>query len=388
MSAIQKILEDAVDSGSHAGIAAISCNSDGVTFAHTYGTAGAVGNNNTPLATNPVFVIASMTKAITSVAALMLVDRGALALDSPIEQWVPALAAPPVLTGFDGDKPLMRRATRPITLRHLLTHSAGLGYTAWDERLTHYRTLFPDTQPIAGPDVRLAQPLVADPGERWMYSTATDWVGITIEAASGLPLGEFFRQNLFAPLGMYDTSFKLSDEQYSRLVLRHARETTGDLIPLPPGEREAPERGGGGLFSTAADYALFLRAMLRELRAEKHVDTPLLSPRARAGLSNSQFRDRNVGRLITSEPRRSNDAHFLSGYEPSWTLGFLHNALPVPGRRAAGSLMWGGIMNTYFWLDPTSDIAGVLCTQIAPFADGPTLDLFARFESAVYESAG
>lgn len=381
MNEPQRILEAAIASGQLKSLAAVSCTSSGTDFT---GAAGTANEDGTTLTAEHIFSIASMTKAVTSVAAMMLVDRGLLALDKPIADWLPALSEPQVLVGFDGDTPLLRPANRPITLRQLLTHSAGHGYTIWDASLKQFRKLQPQARPIPGDNALMSQPLVADPGERWTYSTCTDWVGLAVEAASGQSLGTFFDQNIFAPIGMRDTTFKLSEAQMKRLVRGYCRDDEGNLVPMPPGDGASEERGGGGLFSTPTDYGMFLSACLRELRAPAHEDTPLLSTQSRAGLSQSQFRANNVGELVTTTAQISNTVHFMRDYAPSWTLGFLRNALPVPGRRGAGSLTWGGLNNTYFWLDPANDVAGVLCTQILPFADGPTLEVFERFESAIY----
>ncbi|MCP5152559.1 MAG: beta-lactamase family protein [Ectothiorhodospiraceae bacterium] len=339
---------------------------------------------SSPMRADTVFRIASMTKPITSLAALQLVDQGRIELDAPIETVLPALRDAPVLDGYGGDgTPTLRPARRPITLRHLLTHTSGLAYTTWNEKLLEYRRRRPDDTPIAGRDVRTSAPLMFDPGEQWAYGTGTDWVGFAIEAATGRPLAAVLRDAVLEPLGMLDTAFDPPAEPVRLAGLARRRADGGlerlDPASLPPRNFDS---GGGGLFSTAVDYGAFLLALL-----DPTFGTGLLGERLWAEMGKNQIGTLVAGQMQTFEPERSNSVALFAGTDPGWGLGFLINPRAVVGGRAAGSLAWAGIYNSYFWVDRERAVAGALFTQILPFCDPTVLDLLDRFERAVYAGA-
>jgi CubicO group peptidase (beta-lactamase class C family) len=204
-----------------------------------------------------VFWIASMTKAITSMAAMRLAEQGKLSLDWPIAEVLPELAALQVLEGFDtaGD-PILRPPSRPITLRHLLTHTAGFVYDIWNPDIGRYMEKKGVPGIITCQNAALTLPLVFDPGDRWDYGINIDWVGKAVERASGQSLGDFFAEHIFGPIGMTDTGFALTPAHRARLVGMHARGEDGKLSPIPFELPQEPEfqMGGGGLYGTAADY--------------------------------------------------------------------------------------------------------------------------------------
>jgi methyl acetate hydrolase len=386
LSTIDTVLRRAVESGEVPGVVAMAATADGPVYQ------GAFGKRALPagpeMTADSVFWIASMTKAITSTAAMMLVERGKLALDRPIAEVLPALAAPQVLEGFDAaGKPRLRPAQRPITLRHLLTHSAGFGYDIWNADLLRYEEMKGIPGIISCENLALTMPLTFDPGERWHYGINIDWVGKAVEAVSGQKLGAFLRENLFEPLGMKDTAFKLTAAHRARLVGMHTRQADGSLQPLPfeiPQEPEF-EMGGGGLYGTAGDYIAFQRLFLNGGRADGEA---VLQPETVRQMSENHLGALNVGLLRTAIPAYSNDAEFFPGMVKKWGLAFMINTERVRGGRSAGSLAWAGLGNTYFWIDPAKRIAGVILTQIVPFADAKVLDLLGRFENAVYTALG
>src|SRR3954468_4341728 len=218
---------------------------------------------------NSVFWIASMTKAITSAAGMQLVEQGKLSLDEPIGKLLPDLAAPQVLEGFDADgAPKMRPATKPITLRHLMTHTAGFAYDMWNGDMGQYLEKTGTPGIITCQNAALKTPLMAEPGTRWEYGTNIDFVGKAVEAASGKKLDAYLRDNLFAPLGMSDTGFRLAETQRNRLVAMHVRAPDGSLSPIPFEVEQNPEfhMGGGGLYGTAGDYIKFTQMILNQGR--------------------------------------------------------------------------------------------------------------------------
>jgi methyl acetate hydrolase len=350
---------------------------------------GAVGRRALPdgaaMTPDTVFWIASMTKAITSTAAMQLVEQGRLTLDRPIGDLLPEIAAPQVLEGFDaGGAPRLRPAKRPITLRHLLTHTAGFVYDIWNAEMGRYMGQAGIPGIITCQNAALALPLVFEPGEKWDYGINIDWVGKAVERASGQKLGDYFAEHLFAPIGMVDTVFKLTSQHRTRLAGMHARNADGSLAPLDFEIPQEPEfqMGGGGVYGTAADYLAFQRVFLNEGRADN--GRQVLKPETAHQMAANAMGDLDVRRLVTAMPAYSNDAEFFPGMKKKWGLGFMIATEPGPCGRSVGSLNWAGLGNTYFWIDPAKGVAGVILMQLFPFADAKSLSLLDDFERAVY----
>jgi CubicO group peptidase (beta-lactamase class C family) len=227
-------------------------------------------------------------------------------------------------------------------------------------------------------------PMTADPGSRWQYSASTDILGVLVESVSGLTLEEYFQTKIFQPLGMTDTSFQVPASKWSRVAVTSQREADGSLTPRPLPETPPQVTffsGGGGLFSTAPDYIRFLQALLNG----GHLDgVELLKPETVALMAQNQIGDLEAGTMTSFRPETSANANFFPNSKDKFGLGFLINTQPVEGGRAAGSLAWGGIANTYFWIDREKNVCGVLLTQVLPFADPTVLTLLEEYEKAVY----
>jgi methyl acetate hydrolase len=379
---VDAVLREAAERGEVPGVVAMAAGRDGPIYA------GAFGRRAIPdgaaMTEDTVFWIASMTKAITSTAAMQLVENGKLALDRPIADLLPELARPQILEGFDSaGEPRLRPATRPITLRHLLTHTSGFVYDIWNRDIGRYMELRGIPGIISCQNAALALPLVFDPGERWDYGIGIDWAGKAVERASEQALGDYLAEHLFAPIGMTDTGFALTSERRARLATMHARAEDGSLAPI---EFEIPQQpefqmGGGGLYGTAADYLAFARIFLNEGRANGRA---VLRPETVRLMATNAIGDLDVRRLVTVAPVSSRDAEFFPGMVKKWGLGFMISTEAAPGGRAAGSLAWAGLGNTYFWIDQARGIAGVILMQLLPFADPQALALFDGFEKAVY----
>ncbi|MGC2413620.1 MAG: serine hydrolase domain-containing protein [Stellaceae bacterium] len=379
---VDEVLKAAIGRGDVPGVVAMAANRDGRVYEGAFGRRALP--NGAAMTADTVFWLASMTKAITSTAAMQLVETGKLALDRPIAGLLPELASPRVLEGFDAaGEPKLRPATRPITLRHLITHTSGFVYDIWNAPIGRYmeKTGIPGI--ISCQDAALGLPLVFEPGEKWDYGIGIDWVGKAVERASGQTLGEYFAEHLFGPIGMKDAGFKLTAERRARLVGMHARGEGGALAPIEfelPQEPEF-EMGGGGLYGTAADYLAFQRVFLNEGRAEGR---QVLKPQTVALMAQNAIGELNVRPLKTVVPAYSNDAEFFPGMVKKWGLGFMISTAAVPGGRGAGSLAWAGLGNTYFWIDPRAGVAGVILMQLLPFADRKSLALLDAFEEALY----
>jgi CubicO group peptidase (beta-lactamase class C family) len=382
-SKVDAILREAVDRGDVLGIVAMAATSHRVIYQGAFGKRYVGAGEDMSL--DSVFRIASMTKAITSVAAMQLVEEGALTLDAPVSKYIPGFAELQVLEGFDEttQQPRLRPASKPVTVRHLITHTAGFGYEIWNPLLRDAVTARLVPSIFAEGDGFLQAPLVFDPGDQWQYGINTDWLGRLVETVRGISLDQVFKEEVFDSLGMQDTHFNLPASKVERLVTTHARQEDGSLLEEA---RKTPTTvsffsGGGGLFSTASDYTRFLRALLRggELGGARILgaDTVTL-------LGQNQIGELEAGAAHTVSPQFSNDFDFFPGSIDRFGLGFLVNSEAVAGGRSSGSLAWAGLYNTYFWMDPTQGVCGVLMTQVLPFYDGKIIDTLGAFERAIY----
>ena len=385
-SAIDRVLSDAVTSGQVPGVVAVAANASGPIYQGAFGRRSLAADQ--AMTVDTVFRIASMTKAVTGAAVMQLVEQGRIGLDQPAEEILPMLKGRQVLDGFDAaGKPILRPMKGTITLRNLLTHTAGFVYDTWNGTMNRYaaETGLPAarTQQLKA----LSAPLGFDPGTRWEYGINIDIAGYMIDVLLKTTLETYMQDHLLGPLGMADTSFVPGPRLLPRLASVHTRDANGTLTafdaPLPPPNGEF-FAGGGGLFSTAPDYLRFLRALMAggELDGKR-----VLKPETVALMSQNNMSELNVLPLPTFNPRMSNPVDLYPDQQLKWGLSFLINTRDVPGRRSAGSLAWAGINNTYYWLDPTKKIAGVLMTQVLPFADNTVLGLLDRFEAAVYAAA-
>ena len=379
MSRLDETIEAGMARAGLPGVVALVGSRDGVIYEKAFGARGS--NDPTPMTPDTEFSLFSMTKAVTSVAAMQLVERGLLALDDDMGAILPWLANPRVVTGYDdAGEPLTRPAARPITLRHLLTHTAGFGYEFMS--LEMLRSRGPGGAPPSTSKAWLQGALLFDPGDRWEYGLSTDLVGQAVEAISGQDLATYFREHIFNPLGMTRIGF-FPDQ--SRLASMHARTPDGGVTPIPSmaallagGEFLS---GGGGLVGTGGDYMRFLRMVLN---AGELDNVRILRPDTVAEMSRNQIGDLRAGQLGSVVESMIVPFDMFPDMRPGWGLGFLINPQPVPGGRAAGSLAWAGLANTHFWIDPASDRAGLILTQLFPFGDQRMMQLLAGFERAVY----
>lgn len=346
-----------------------------VTYTGAFGTRDAA--SKVAVAADSIFAIASMTKAITSAAAMQLVEQGKMTLDEPASKHLPELGMLQVLDGFDASgKPKLRPAVKPVTLRQLLTHTSGFAYDTWHADMFKYTSSGADATHV----------LAFEPGSKWQYGPSTLWAGRLVEAVSGTDLEKYMQKNILGPLGMKDTTFILRPEQFDRLVGRYQRETNGSLTPAPRTMPAPPPtyRGDGGLFSTAPDYLKFTQMIL------KHGAGPgserILKAKTVAQMSVNGTGSIAAGRLKTARAAQSSDVDFHPGHDDRYTLGFLMNPEAIPGERSAGSLAWAGINNTYYWIDPKRGVSGVIMMQFLPFADKEAVALLDDYQRAVYSA--
>jgi methyl acetate hydrolase len=347
-----------------------------ILYSGAFGTRDSSGPSVGP---DSIFAIASMTKAITTVAALQLVEQGKVKLDEPVSQHLPQLAKLEVLEGFDSDtgKPRLRPAKTPVTLKHLLTHTSGICYDIWDAQMFQYTA---KTKGVV-PEV---PPLMFEPGTRWQYGMGVDWAGRLVEALSGVNLEQYFQAKILGPLDMRDTSYLVPASKFDRLVTGYSRQADGSLKQNPRVPPRPPKEfnGGGGLYSTAGDYVRFMQMILGKGRGSNNVR--ILEPKTVESMEINQIGTATAGKMKSYRPDFSSDVDMQPGATEKWGLGFLIDTTAYDRGRSAGSLAWAGIFNTFFWIDPKRSMCAVLMMQFLPFVDKEAIGLLGDFERAVY----
>ena len=383
---IDRILQQATETGAIPGAVAVAATPSEVIYQGALGKRDA--SKDITMTPDSVFWIASMTKAITAAAAMQLVEQGKLTLDAPLATVLRDLAETQVLDGFDSEgTPKLRPPRQPITLRHLLTHTAGFCYDMWNGDMVRYLETTGIPPFRSGLNAAMKVPIMRDPGTRWEYGTNIDFVGKVVEAVSGERLDAYFQNHLLAPLEMTDTAFVIGGDQRKRLVAMHSRGADGALSPIPFEIKQDPEffAGGGGLYGTAPDYIKFTQMMLNNGTGNGN---RILKPETVALMSQNHIGELNMTPMASAVPTASNNVDFLPGIDKKYGLSFMINTAQSAEGRSAGSLAWAGLANTYYWIDPVRDITGVIMMQVLPFADSTCLKVFSDFERAVYAGLG
>lgn len=381
---LNTLLGNAVSNGDVPGVVAAVTDRDGNIYEGGFGER--VLGGGAAMTPDTVVWIASMTKAVTGAAAMQLVEQGKLDLDAPAGNVVSHLGEVEVLEGFDDSgQPKLRAPKRPVTLRHLLTHTAGYAYEIWDGSIVKYQEAKGLPGVTTCENAALLTPLLFDPGDRWEYGINIDWAGKMVEEVSGQKLGDYMQANIFAPLGMTSTAFKITPEMRARMAKIHQRgdDDSFEALDLELPQEPEFEMGGGGLYSTVGDYTKFIRMILNKGSANGQ---QVLKPETVEMMSRNQMGDCRVSMLNTMMPPLSNDAEFFPGMSKTWGLSFMINDEDAPTGRPAGSLAWAGLANSYYWIDPKNGIGGAYATQILPFVDKKSLPLYFDVETAVYKS--
>ena len=372
-SAIQALLDGVVAKGALHGVAAVVVDRHGQLFHHAAGEANA----------GTLFRNASMTKAVATTAALQLVEQGRLSLDASVESILPEFGQLQLLEGFDGDTPRLRAPASRATVRQLMTHSAGLGYFFLNEKLLKYHGLTGVPSPLSGEKRSLFVPLVNDPGTAWEYGTNTDWLGLVVEKISGQSLSAYLAQHVYGPLGMADSGFAPSAAQRERLLRVMQRQPDGRLLPSPHDLPPTPEwdAGGHGSYGTVQDYGRFVQAWLND-------GAGILKPSTVDLALQDHLGGIPLPTLMKSAmPELSNDVPSLP-VPQSWGLGFHLTLANLPGMRSQGTGDWAGVFNSFYWIDRTRGVGGVLMTQLLPFFDMAVIETLMGFEMAVYQQVG
>ena len=379
---LDRILGNPVEAGLIPGVVAVAADDRGVFYKAAFGVRSI--DDPEAMTVDSVFRIASMTKAVTGVAAMQLVEQGRIGLDQPMGDILPVIRDVKVLEGFDGDDaPRLREPRTAVTLRHLLTHTSGYGYDIFHADLGRYVNIAGLPSILTCKNDALRIPLLFDPGTNWEYGIGIDLAGKVVEAVSGETLESYFQRHIFEPLGMRDTSFVLRDDMARRLVGAHARGPDGKPVPIAfesPPDAEF-HMGGGGLYSTAPDYLTFTRMLL----AGGTLDgVEVLKPETVKLMARNAIGDLEVPKLRSDNPAMALEVEMFPGQVKKWGLSFIINTEDVEGGRAAESLAWGGVHNTFFWIDINRQITAVVMMQILPASDPHVLATMVNFEQALY----
>lgn len=381
LARIDSVLQRAVDSNLVPGVVALVTRDGRTVYERAVGWADREGTRR--MRADDIFRIASQSKAVTTVAAMMLVEEGKLALNDPVSRYMPTFSATKVSPRSDSGRSLIP-ARRAITIRDLLTHTAGISYGTDPHVAQLYAAqgLGPSagygyytadkSEPICATMDRLGNlPFVAQPGEAFVYGYSTDVMGCIVERVSGLSLDEFFRKRIFEPLGMRDTHFYLPPAKRERLAVVYGSDSTGHAVRAPEGARgqghyvDGPRQsyaGGAGLLSTARDYARFLQMLLNggELGGVR-----LLAPKTVRLMTTNL-----VGTLYSSAGM-------------GFGLGF--STVDRAGAEelsSVGAYGWGGAYSTSYRVDPAERIVMVFMIQMVPNRSG----IPARLPTLVYQA--
>ena len=383
-TALDQHLSKAVANGAVPGVVALAADANGIIYSGAFGQRGP--SDASPMALDTVFRIASMTKAITSAAAMKLVEEGRIALDQPMKEIAAEIGKAQVLTGFDASgKPQTRAPKRDISLRHLLTHTSGYSYDLFNLKVGQYMQYHQLPSITTCKFDSLKAPLVFDPGERWEYGIGIDWAGRIVEIVSGMTLADYLDTHFFKPLKMKDTSFVLRPDMQSRLVQAAARTADGGLSTIDFEFQSDGDfhMGGGGLYSTAQDYLRFTRMILGGGSLD---GAQVLKPATVKLMGENAIGEIVVPPFVSDNPAMALSADLFPGQIARWGLSFVINTEDIPGCRAANSLAWAGVHNTYYWIDPTNQLTAVLMMQLLPANDPKVLGTLIGYEQALYAS--
>ena len=379
MGVLDDILKAGVASGAAPGLVAMTGNAAAVKWS------GAAGERSPgqPMTEDTVFRIFSMTKAVGSTAAMILIDRGRLDLNAPVDSIIPGFAKIQVLEGFDGDTPRLRTPKSRATIRQLATHTSGFAYEFWNPDVPRWMAKTGHPTILSGLKASLFYPLVFDPGTRWDYGIGIDWLCQAVEAIDGRRIDRFCQEEIFDPLGMTSSAFECEGALARRLASVSARGEDGKFAPFEIAPPPHPEFYGMGhaLYSTAGDYMRFLRMFLNRGALD---GKRVLSEKGVATMLANHIGDLRVGKLKTAVPAITADVDLFPGTPKTHSFGFLRVEQDVPGMRSAGAQGWAGVLNTHFWFDPAKDVAATIMTQTLPFVEPRFLALYGQFERAVY----
>jgi CubicO group peptidase (beta-lactamase class C family) len=377
-------------------------NSEGLTFQSAHGFTTLA--KDLPAKVDTVVAIASMTKLVTTVAALQLYEEGKLDLDAPVDIYVESLSPLKILTGFNDDnEPILVSPKRRPTVRELMSHTSGFVYSMWNSNAMIAEEVGLTGDLLSGKEMIVNAPLAFEPGTRWEYGIGTDWLGVIVENISGMTLAKYFEENIFIPLQMEDSFYEIPEDKIDRVANLLFRDngnalfkflslfSESNLIEIPFMSSPRPlakyssnyYSGGGNLYSTLPDYSKLLQCLLND---GMYGTEQILSPTTIDMIFTSEIDSLGVGVAKTQAPLFTNDIDMSFGAEANFGLGLLLHPSGTEFGRGINSGSWGGLFNTYFWIDREADVYGIFATQVAPFFDQVSIETLQAFETAAYKS--
>jgi methyl acetate hydrolase len=379
---IDEVLVSAIDNGAVPGVVGMAAGDNGVIYE---GAAGLRQAGTSDLITPDTMMrIASMTKMLTTTAALQLVERGSLDLDATVDSYLPEFADVQVLDGFDGDTPKLRPPNSRATVHHLVTHTSGLGYWFLSADVDRYEQVTGTPNLLAGTMDAMKAPMTADPGTQYQYGINSDWLGLVVQKITGQPLDDYFAEHITGPLGMTSTTARMTDAQRANSTPIHVRDENGAWVATDIDWPQQPDFWGGGhfLYSTPRDYLAFQRMLLG---GGALGDVRILDEATVAQAFTNQIGDLYFPPAIPAAHQElCRDVNLGPGLK--WGYGLLLNEVQNPGMRAVGSGSWAGLFNTHFWVDPATRVTAAIYAQTLPFLDPPALKMYVDFEQALYAS--
>ena len=383
---VNERMQKYIDSGKLAGALTMLARRGQIFHFQPYGVSDL--ETGTPIERDTIFRIFSMTKPVTSVAAMMLYEEGHFSLDDPVSTFIPELADLMVYGGVNETGMRQVKLEQPISIRHLLTHTAGFGYGF--EESHPINQMYREAR-VNEPDSNLKEfaqkigkiPLLSQPGIKWRYSNATTLLGYLVEVVSGVPFDKFLHDRVFTPLGMTDTSFFVPEEQLDRLAAVYSPSTEGGIARLVSGAVDRFARphtffsGGGGLVSTASDYMRFCQMLLNGGSLE---DVRLLAPKTVEMMRSDHLTDELKPFSVSESPE---SISYTRGC--GFGLGF-SVVTDITQHGVIGSngmYYWSGAASTLFWIDPAEELIAILLTQFMPNRCYP---LDREFQTDVYQA--
>jgi CubicO group peptidase (beta-lactamase class C family) len=381
---VNQLVQGYVDEGKLAGAVTMLSREGEVFHFESHGLADI--DRGLPMENDSIFRIYSMTKPITSVAVMMLYEEGHFSLDDPVGKFIPELGRMKVYDGMGERGMRLVEQDRPITIRHLLTHTSGLSMGSHkdspvEEQYRQSGMMDPQSSLPEMVKKLSALPLLTQPGAKWRYSRATDVLGCLVQVISGQPFDEFLQERILGPLGMGDTAFYVSEEKLDRLAAVYGPKSDGSIEELDNtfvNKFKAPHTlfsGGGGLTSTAEDYMRFSQMLCNEGELD---DVRLLGPKTvemmRSNHLPESLKPFAVGQSNASDTR---GCGFGLGFRVVMDIAE-HGILG-----SEGIYSWGGAASTIFWVDPAEDMVAILLTQMMPSSTYP---LRREFQVAAYQA--
>jgi len=378
---IDEILQGGVDEGVLPGVVVTVDGPGSVLYRGAFGLANT--ETEQPMTGDTMFRISSLTKSLVGLALMQCVERGLLSLDQPLETIIPEFGRIQVLDGFVDGKPQLREPKFKATIAQVATHTAGLAYDVWCKDIFRYQEVTGEPSSFTGKREGMFLPLAFDPGTNWAYGTGTDWIADVVQAVTGIPIDIYLEEEVFAPLGMTDTTFEVKEANRSRLAAVHTRDDLGGFVATPfdwsPAERTL---SGHGLYSTMSDYSRYLQMLLNGGTLDNR---QLLLPKTLEQFAENRIGELDVPVMPAGIPTLTRNAEFFRGMQKKQSIGFQILAERIPGMRSEGSLYWAGLFNLFYWWDRINQIAVTFATHLLPFQDERVMDLFDQFERTVYE---